>query len=291
MTHSRRRFFALPALFVLVAMVLVLPASALLPDPENSTSPDYYQTFSLSPGESTSMVVPNSETYWQSGKDVVVARVAVVSFPSSAPGEPPDPAGLMLGVVWMDGYIPITVNYAPYSYDGTTNNPFQTFVVPPHSSNVEFSLDFINVDSNYGDAVVQMAYYTYPSMESFLLDEFAMRGYTDTSSYYNGYDNGYSLGSADGYNAGYLEGYSQASSLVLPARQEGYQEGYQEGLRVSDTGNFATLFDSVVSAPVNTFASMFNFEILGVNLSSLFFFVFTLMFIVAVLVLLAKLRG
>lgn len=77
------------------------------------------------------------------------------------------------------------------------------------------------------------------------------------------------------YNYGYQAGYNQAvkdeGGIYVDAAygqgfSEGYDIGFADGNVVSQRGNFASLVYSVVEAPFNTFRSLFNFEILGVNL-------------------------
>lgn len=52
----------------------------------------------------------------------------------------------------------------------------------------------------------------------------------------------------------------------------GYNKGYSDGLSAGSTNDysFLGLIGAVVDAPVNAFKSMFNFEVLGVNLTSFF---------------------
>lgn len=74
-----------------------------------------------------------------------------------------------------------------------------------------------------------------------------------------------------GYDVGYADG---AKETAEDARQEGYKSGYtngvidgkKEGISISNSGEFGNLIAAVVDAPVNTFQSMFNFEILGMNM-------------------------
>ena len=74
-----------------------------------------------------------------------------------------------------------------------------------------------------------------------------------------------------GYAAGYADGLSSDSSS---AYDTGYAEGYdigfaggkKEGLEISNTGDWKSLMLAVVEAPINTFQSLFNFEILGLDM-------------------------
>lgn len=78
-----------------------------------------------------------------------------------------------------------------------------------------------------------------------------------------------------GKNVGYTQG-----------KEEGYTQGkaagYTEGVNSAHTYTFGNLLTSVLDVPVATFKSLFNFEILGVNLSSFFLALLTCGIIIAV---------
>lgn len=78
--------------------------------------------------------------------------------------------------------------------------------------------------------------------------------------YQNIYDKGYVDGYKNGYNVGYTDGY------------------------YSDTGNygFSQLINAVIDVPVRTFASLFNFDVLGVNLLDFIYSILTILCVVAV---------
>lgn len=48
----------------------------------------------------------------------------------------------------------------------------------------------------------------------------------------------------------------------------GYDKGYQDGLSVGNGATFFSLIAAVVDAPIKAFTSLFNFEILGMNMTS-----------------------
>lgn len=75
-----------------------------------------------------------------------------------------------------------------------------------------------------------------------------------------GYQQGYVTGNSDGYNNGYSVGKTDGTDI-------GYSSGYNDGLLAANDYSFLQLFTSVVQAPVDIFKSMFDFEILGFNLS------------------------
>lgn len=78
-----------------------------------------------------------------------------------------------------------------------------------------------------------------------------------------GYQQGYVTGNSDGYNSGYSVGKTDGTDI-------GYSSGYNDGLLAANDYSFLQLFTSVVQAPVDIFKSMFDFEILGFNLSHFF---------------------
>ena len=78
-----------------------------------------------------------------------------------------------------------------------------------------------------------------------------------------------------GYAQGYLDGQrSEFSDAQNQAYDQGYNVGYvtgkKEGLSLASTGDWQHLFTSVVEVPVNTFQSLFNFEILGLDMRAAF---------------------
>lgn len=95
-----------------------------------------------------------------------------------------------------------------------------------------------------------------------------------------------STSSAAAYSSGYKAGVSDttvALNATINPTSASYNAGYQKG--VDDSGNysFASLIGAVVDAPVNAFKSMFNFELLGVNLTGFFMALFVLCVIVSIL--------
>lgn len=107
---------------------------------------------------------------------------------------------------------------------------------------------------------------------SFSLISFAsLRLWTDLTAASPGYAYGYTQGFMagqesisgtsiqDSYDSGYGVGYNV-----------GFSAGKKEGLQISETGDWRSLMLSVVETPVNTFQSLFNFEILGLDMRAAF---------------------
>lgn len=93
--------------------------------------------------------------------------------------------------------------------------------------------------------------------------------------YDDGYEDGESSGYTDGFSAGETQGYNNGYNV-------GKADGFTEGVANANEYSFAGLLGSVIDVPVNAFKSLFNFEILGVNLSSFLMALLTIMIILAV---------
>lgn len=101
-------------------------------------------------------------------------------------------------------------------------------------------------------------------------------GLTDYSDGYNtGYMNGKNDGYASGEKAGYQNGYKKGKT-------DGYNSGYSYGVSESNDYTFLGLISACIDAPITYFTSLFNFELLGVNLSAFLTGLFTLCVIVTI---------
>ena len=211
-----------------------------------------------------------------------------------------------------DGNV-IFENYFAFTGDtfGTLQYFGERFGVSDIIFEVQTIKNLINAKFNDGKAVGENIGYNNGYDNGY--DEGYEVGYQEgNSSGYNngysegqtvGYNNGYSEGQTVGYNNGYQVGYDEGL-LSNEGYQQGYDEGYDighnrgydQGLSVGlvqgydngfidgqkDTVNekgFKTLFNAIMNAPYNIFKGILNFEFLGVNLFSLFSFIFTTMLI------------
>lgn len=86
-----------------------------------------------------------------------------------------------------------------------------------------------------------------------------------------GYERGYQAGSLQGYTEGKNAGY-----------ENGYQRGKADGLALADVATFEDLMSSVFDVPIRAFTSLFNFDILGVNMANFFLSILTLCIVLAV---------
>ena len=122
------------------------------------------------------------------------------------------------------------------------------------------------------------------SMADCLVKEGALNNYN------NAYNDGFYSGRNTGYNEGYDEGHHDGDSAGYNrGKTDGYNDGYSEGKGVgrteaiSDIGNTKGLFLTAVSAPFNAIKEALNFELFGINLAALFFFLFTAVLIAFVI--------
>lgn len=84
--------------------------------------------------------------------------------------------------------------------------------------------------------------------------------YMELSQEYIGYNDGYEKGHTDGYNV-----------------------GYNDGLNKGDRFNFFSLISAVVDAPIHAFYTLFNFDVLGVNLANFALGLFSLAVVLTIL--------
>lgn len=92
--------------------------------------------------------------------------------------------------------------------------------------------------------------------------------------YTAGYDNGYADGNANGYGTGY---------------DDGYADGFAHGVETDDTA--FTIFNGILTIgmiPINVFLAMFDFDILGINISN---FVMSLLTVLVTLWVIRTISG
>lgn len=101
------------------------------------------------------------------------------------------------------------------------------------------------------------------------------QGYSDgySTGYNDGFNVGYESGNTTGYNNGYEAGYQAGvdsqQQAITDAYNNGYNAGYDAGFSVDSTA--ATIFSGILQVgmlPINVLLAIFNFEILGINLSA-----------------------
>lgn len=123
----------------------------------------------------------------------------------------------------------------------------------------------IPLDSNYDND-----YYSFHTV-------FLTGGISDS------YSNGYNYGYLDGYNYGYNDAKNEYYNVgYFDGKKYGYEIGYNKGINESNDYTFLGLISACIDAPITYFTSLFNFELLGVNLSSFLTAIFTLCIIVTI---------
>lgn len=105
------------------------------------------------------------------------------------------------------------------------------------------------------------------------------------------YENGYLVGSGEGYDKGYYEGLeANQQEIYDKAYDEGHRIGYDDGFVVGSRANnsFLGLFTAAIDAPVLTFTSMLDFDVLGFNMKSIVLSLLSIALVVAIIRLFSK---
>lgn len=102
---------------------------------------------------------------------------------------------------------------------------------------------------------------------------------TDNEYYNQGYDAGQTDGYNKGYSAGENDGYNNGYKV---GNTIGFDNGYNKGLNDSNQYTFVNLIGATIDAPIQYFKSLFNFELLGVNLSGFLLGLFTLAVVISI---------
>lgn len=163
-------------------------------------------------------------------------------------------------------------------------NNFESSLVTDPNNFLEMSF-YLSQSTNSGT----LSFYT--SWYDYALDENSGINASNTSALYgsnnfvrfnNGYNirfdldnlhtqliNAFNMG-IGGYNAGYETGYSIGKEEgVSQGYDTGYSDGYTSGIETNGTA--FTIFNGILNIgmiPVNFFLAMFNFNILGINISN-----------------------
>lgn len=130
-----------------------------------------------------------------------------------------------------------------------------------------YYLIYINT-GNYNDINGQSYFFKYRRYS--LID---IASLTDNDFYNQGLSDGFQ----SGYDSGALDGYQNGFSV---GDNEGFSRGYNEGLNTANSYTFYNLIGAVFDAPLNTFTSLFNFEILGVNILNFLSSILTLCIVI-----------
>lgn len=156
----------------------------------------------------------------------------------------------------------------PFYISGDSDVSYATLITPENRS---YSLNADGTSNQLRKFAISGSSISYPViMKSFVLQ---VGRPEDLVSSFTLYSN---IGE---YNSGYSAGFNEGVRLnnedvYLQGKESGYKSGFiegkAEGLALSESGDWRSLIGAVVEAPVNTFQSLFDFEILGVNLKAVF---------------------
>lgn len=142
----------------------------------------------------------------------------------------------------------------------------------------------------YGPAVADTPY-NYPlycaTVKDYPFEGSVVFGDIYGEGYYKGYDAGEEVGYKNGEQVGYDSGYAEGDSVGYNRGYDagyniGNADGFTDGVASANEYSFAGLLGAVFDVPVQTFQGLFNFEILGINLSGFLLALLTLMIILAI---------
>lgn len=131
---------------------------------------------------------------------------------------------------------------------------------------VEFAPVVLSSDNDFHEYSPLQTYYT--TYKQFVAGggEAYLEGYNDGQDV--GFKSGQSYGESIGFDKGFDAGVQDANGKVNKTSAS-YAAGYNDGTERAGNYTFRSLIGAVIDVPLNAFTSMFNFEILGVNISSL----------------------
>lgn len=151
-------------------------------------------------------------------------------------------------------------------YKYTLTNQDRYFALINNSSNAPVIDEHLG-NSTWGKWLALADIYNLPMLDNNL---------TYNAGFDSGYQTGYDKGALDGNQTGFNQGYSEGSSV-------GYNKGYSAGINDSNQYTFMSLIGAVFDAPISAFRGLFNFEILGVNMTAFVSSLFALAVIVVII--------
>lgn len=145
---------------------------------------------------------------------------------------------------------------------------------------VSSNMQFKGIPIYYFDFSGSSAYFTLRDTSAILKEQFSnsswgysfalqdLNNWKDLSNdvyYNNGYNNGFSVGKESGFSSGRDSGYKEGFSV---GKESGYNIGYNDGVVSGQDYSFTALLGAVFDVPISAFKGLFNFEVLGVNMTS-----------------------
>lgn len=174
-----------------------------------------------------------------------------------------------------------TVLTYDYVYNG------ETIIIPPDSIYSEIEIDIVlnDVDSTT-IKVFFPQFYNYSDFVSFVkdgvfFDYFLAEGLDEDIAYNIGYKDGYKYanGTINTSSDSYIYGYETG-------QLKGYSDGYAQGTADSGQYTFFSLISSVIDVPIKAIKGLLDFNLFGVDMSSLYLSLFTLCIVIMVIKLL-----
>lgn len=154
-----------------------------------------------------------------------------------------------------------------YHFISNTDESGETYYTIPFANNK--AIDYIGISLRGGQDILS-------SLSISVYGQAYQEGFNAGSSV--GYNNGFTAGKDIGYEEGYYGGYNN-----------GVHKGFLDGVESANEYSFLGLLTSVVDAPLKVFYDMFDFEILGYNMSSFFIALLSICIVIAVVkVILAR---
>lgn len=155
-----------------------------------------------------------------------------------------------------------------------SNNDGYSFVFFKDNENVlstiVFNEDTSNENMNFTYPIEFNKIIIYIETSKFYDTTYVNNFSVNVGTFYQGYEYAKDLLENDKeqiYTDGYNQGYNQGQTT-------GYNQGYNEGIEQDlETTGVKTLFNSILSYPVNMIKSVFNFEFMGVNIASVIMFI------------------
>lgn len=193
----------------------------------------------------------------------------------------------------------VTYNFCYYFESASAiAMPFQVTATPPPYTG-SFDADLLSVEYSFSPDGVTVRYYNIqgtsgsPVLTLFLP---VISSYTANCSSYIVYtpnglksllasesNSAFTSGSIQGWNDGYSQGLNEGyTSGIAAGKLEGYNQGYNSGANAANKYTFMSLMGSVLDAPISAFTSLFDFEILGINMTQFALSLLTICVIITV---------
>lgn len=183
--------------------------------------------------------------------------------------------------------------YATGSESVFISNPwFVTLENTPNSKNLHWDIVSSSTDNNpvFKTKFMDVGVAGSTVVLSFRTPTFSTFAYLDGLTLTmadNSFNAGYINGNSDGYSSGLQAGLNDNQQAIY---DEGHRVGYDDGFAkgYAENNSFLGLFTAAIDAPVITFTSMLDFDILGYNMKALVLSLLSAALVVCLIRLFAK---